>query len=171
MSFFRDVVARTSVVIWGGLAASTGVLTYFFGVNDSTPLAQRIILAVCATSAILIVFLGWTAYQLYSVGSQTVKVKRVLEGQFANAGNVVVVLNKQSWISPGLLLTLVTESDGLHNAFAIVQVEAFTTDMYPQCTLVKHFLPNSQSPTDYMLDRSRWAGMLAIPRIQLQHLA
>lgn len=170
MSFFRDVVARTSVAVWGGFAAGTGVLAYF-GVDNTTPIAHRVLLAVCLALLILIVFLGWTAYQLHSVGSQAVKIKTVVAGQFSNVGTVVIVLNRQSWISPGLLLTLVTESDGVQNALAIVQVEAFTTDMYPQCTLIKHFLPSTQNPTDYMLDRSRWAGMLAIPRIQLQHLA
>lgn len=167
MTFTKDILLRPLNGVWiiiTGAASLVGIL----GLPESVSTAERVLgVLVCSFGAGIILLLFQT-YQLHQRSRAPVRIRSVVGGRHHYKGTIVLVLDKSNWIEPGQVLVLSQLADGVQTPVALVRVETFTTERFPQCVVLSP-LTDEDLP-EYLADSSRWKSMIALPEIKFSYL-
>lgn len=101
-------------------------------------------------------------------GAGPLTVRNVRQGEGYHEGTILMILDKAPWIEAGLLLSLSVEMDSV-TPMALLYVETFTSEAFPQCIVWRAYGPASDL-RQYVSDPSRWKNLKARRNVHLRHL-
>lgn len=167
MSFLKEIILRPAGIVWGAVTGGVGLLA-FFGIDSSISMWLKTLIIICIVLASSTVGLFFQAANLYARASTPVRIRTVVDGDHFYQGTIVIILDKSNWIEPGQILTLVQSADEVQTPLALLRVETFTTERYPQCVLLASL--TKRDLPEYLGDRSRWKSMAVLSEIKARYL-
>lgn len=171
LEFLWDITKRGWA--WAGSlpVAGFGLLSYFDVLKNESPVTKTltgICLLLCGGLCGLLrgAYLRETSAK--PIDPSLLTVRSVQQGDRYYEGRIIIILDKAPWLETGLLLSLTAESDSV-TPVALLFVETFTTEKYPQCIVWRGYQPR-EDLWDFLRDRSRWKSLQARRNVQIEHL-
>lgn len=151
--------------------AAFGILNYFDLLKDAPTVTRTVSgLSLLLFGALCGVLRG--AYQrekaTKSPDTSSLKVRVVEQGDRYYEGRIILILDKAPWLERGLILSLTTEGDSV-TPVALLFVETFTSEDFPQCIVWRGYQPREEL-WGFLRDRSRWKSLQARRNVQVGHL-
>lgn len=167
MDFLRQLLFGPLTMAW---AVVNGVITVlsFFGAPHFLSKVELTLAILCIALFTALIVVIIRAYGIHRNARLPVSVRNIVSGTHYYKGNVVLILNKSNWIEAGQILVLFQFADEVQIPLALLSVETFTTDKYPQCVVVATL--SDQELQNYLSDTSRWKSMFALPDIKMNFL-
>lgn len=167
MSFVRDILLGRIAVGWLVVTGAASLLA-FLGLDAKTSPAFLIALIIFLTST-TVGFL-MQSYVLYEKAKLPVRIRSIVLGEHYYQGQMVIILDKSNWIEAGQVLVLVVNADEVQTPLALLRVDTFTTEKYPQCTLIAALNPGDTNLGEYLSDKARWKSITALSEIKERYL-
>ena len=167
MSFLKEVIFRPAVAAWGVVTGGVGLLA-FFGIDSQIATTTKLLIVLCTVLGSSTVGLLFQAAKFYARAKTPARIRTIVDGDHFYQGRIVIILDRSNWIESGQILVLVQSADEVQTPLALLQVETFTTEQYPQCVLLASL--TTQNLTEYLADRSRWKSMTVFSEIKARYL-
>ncbi|WP_146221872.1 hypothetical protein [Achromobacter sp. RW408] len=163
---------------WATFPTATvfAALTYFDTLQGTTPLTKTLTgVGVVLLGALCGVLRG--AYLREAAiradiaaisDSPPLTVRLVKQGDVYYEGRMIIILDKAPWLERGLLLSLTNEVDSI-TPVALLYVETFTSDDYPQCIVWRGY-QSAEDLWGFLRDQSRWKSLQARRNVRIEHL-
>lgn len=167
MTFFQDVILKPMSLMW---LAVTGVATLIgiFGVpNYVTPIDRVLGVLVVALATGFVVLL-WASWRIHRDVRTPIGVRQVVNGSHHYSGNLVLILDKGSWIKSEQILVLIEMANNVQSPVAILRLETFTTKNFPQAVVLRSL--TSANLVEYLSDPSRWPSLNVISDLKYRYL-
>ena len=150
-------------VLVTGAASIIGI----FGLPDEISTLIRILGILTLSFLCAAILFLYQAYEIYKKARKPASIRTVVGGKHHYRGTIVLILDKSTWVEPGQILVLVQSTDGFQTPLALIRVETFTTEKYPQCVLLSPL--TEENLENYLMDSSRWKSMAALPEIKYSY--
>lgn len=167
MNFLKEIIFRPAAIVWGAVTGGVGLVA-FLGIDSQSSGYLKMLIVLCIALGSSTVALFVQAANLFARAKAPVRIRTVVSGDHFYQGTVVIILDKSNWIEPGQILTLVQSADEVQTPLALLRVETFTTERYPQCVLLVPL--TTQDLAGYLADRSRWKSITVLSEIKAQYL-
>lgn len=168
-SLLREFFGRLATALTFGVGVILALLTF---VVPDVVLTQREKWLVAA-----LLFTGSIGVSLYillldmrNASSSTAGLRNVLPGTHYYAGSVVLLLDRNPSFESDQILTLFVREHDANVPLAILRIDTFTTDGYPQAVVLTHFTGTGDELREYLSDRSRWRALYAGARVKESYI-
>lgn len=167
MGFSKDIIWQPATFAW---AIITGIvsLVAFLGIGENIDTLIKSLAILSIVLFLLLVGLLIKSASIYQRAKTPAKIRTIVEGDHFYNGTVIVILDKSNWVEADQILTLVQTADGVQTPLALLRVETFTTEKYPQCIVLSPL--TLEKLNEYLSDKSRWKSMSALSDVKARYL-
>lgn len=120
---------------------------------------ERILVVVFSILFPLLINMMVVGYSIYRRTQDPVQLRQVIEGTHYYKGELLIVLDNAYWVKQDQILTLFSMQESIPAPLCLIQVQTFTTDNYPQCTIFATLTETDLR--EYLMDKTRWSGFKA----------
>lgn len=167
MGALWQLLAKPVTIGWtvlSGLASLIpvwGLDTSFSG--QTKGLIAAIVFLLCLVFGLLI-----QSRNLFLQRRAPVAIKTIVAGQHIFKGTLVLILDRCEWVEVEQLLVLNQFAGGVQTPIALLRVESFTTERYPQCVIEKALTEDNLGAL--LADQARWRSLMALSEIKARYV-
>jgi hypothetical protein len=161
-SYLREILTKPISIAWLVVTGFASVFGFVAPLDETTNLTRALAMATIALSFLLIGVL-LQGYRFFTRTTDPVRIRNVVEGNHYNRGKLILILDKAPWVTFDQTLALLDSSEEARTPICLLRVEAFTTEGFPQCVVLRP-LTNVDLP-EHLMDRSRRHSFRAVPEV------
>ena len=154
-------------IVWTALTGLASVLAWY-NVGEHWSSSTKVLVGVVAPLSILLIYVLWIAYSLYTMVDRPLRVRKVSQGTHYYEGQVTVILERRDTVSIGVILTLFVREGDTETPVCLLSVEMFTSKGFPQSVVFRRLAERPLS--GYLSDESRLEQLQAKRGVTKSHL-
>ena len=165
--FIGVMLWRPFTGVWALLTGLVSILAWY-NVGEHWSSSTKVLVGVVAPLSILLIYVLFRAYSLYTKADRPLRVRKVLQGTHYYEGHVMVILERRDTVSVGDILTLFVREGDAETPICLLSVEGVTSKDFPQSVVLRPLTNIHLS--DYLGDESRLDQLQAKRGVTRGHL-
>jgi len=164
-SYLRETFGQAPGLVWNLVGAVASVVALLASSGNLLP---RLIFAVFILVLALFARLLSKGYEFYKGIGRRLGIRTIMPSAPYYGKTLLFVLDKANWFSQDLLLVLYVQRGDAEIPIAVLRVEGFTGENYPQAVLLEYF--GEGDSKQYLTDSTRWKSLFVNCLVSEKHL-